>query len=268
MDRAPPSLHVLKAFRLSGDMAATHTRDAWRVGSAALKRVEHADAVEWISDLLTTGRVGDGFRVPRPIANQDGGWVFDGWSASEWLPGEEDGARWREILKAGAAFHDWLATADRPDWIDRIDDPWRRSDRAAWGEQPFDARPEFAPLIDELESIRQPVLVQSQLIHGDLTGNVLFSDEQPPSIIDLSLYWRPPGYAAAIVAVDCFEWEGVGHEVLDEVASLPDGEQLLIRAALFRIIRAAMVNWWPDSESRLKVHRTTVTAICARTQDG
>ncbi len=265
MDRAPPSSYVLKAFDLSGDVAATHTRDAWRVGSVALKRVQHPDAVEWISDLLATGSDGDGFRVPRPIANQDGGWVTDGWSASEWLPGEGDGSRWREILKAGAAFHDWLATVDRPPWIDHIDDAWRRSDRAAWDERPIDARSDFAPLIDELVSTRQPLLAQSQLIHGDLTGNVLFSDGQPPSIIDLSLYWRPPGYAAAIVAVDCFEWEGVGPEVLDEMAGLPDGEQLLIRAALFRIIRAAMVNWWPDSEKRLNVHRRTVTAIRART---
>ncbi len=264
MYRASPSSHVLKAFRLSGDPARTHTRDAWRVGSAALKRVEHPDAVEWISNLLATRSSGDGFRVPCPIANQDGGWVVDGWSASEWLPGKEDGSRWRDILEAGAAFHDWLAPVERPPWIDDIDDPWRRSDRAAWGEQSVDTRSDFAPSIDELESMRQPVLAQDQLIHGDLTGNVLFSAGQPPSIIDLTLYWRPPGYAAAIVAVDCYGWEDVGSEVLDEIDGLSDGAQLLIRAALFRIIRQAMDDW-VEPESRLKIHRRIVIAIRART---
>ena len=262
MYKPPPSPHVLQAFDLSGDLVRTHTLDAWRVGSAALKRVEHPEVVTWISNLLATRSSGNGFRVPRPIANQDGGWLVGEWSASEWLPGKEDGSRWREILEAGEAFHDWLTPIERPSWIDHIDDAWRRSDRAAWSEQPFDARPYFGGLIHELESMRQPLSTYSQLTHCDLTGNVLFSDGQPPSIIDITLYWRPPGYAAAIVAVDCYGWEGVGPEALDKVAGLPDGEQLLIRAALFRIIRQAMESWL-ESELKLKVFRRTVTGIRA-----
>ena len=159
------------------------------------------------------------------------------------VPGREDGSRWREILDTAVRFHDWLSDLERPTWLDDIDDPWRASDRMA--------------------SMRRPLAAASQLVHGDLTGNVLFAEELPPGIIDLSLYWRPPGYAVAIVAVDCFEWEGIGAEVLDHVAATPDGDQLLVRAAMFRISRAGMVNW-ANAEDRLKIHRRTVSAIEAR----
>jgi uncharacterized protein (TIGR02569 family) len=233
------------------------------VGSAAVRRVDHHGAVEWASGVLASRDTAQGFRLPRPIAAEDGRWIVDGWSASTWLSGEGDGSRWRQILQAGEVFHEWLADIERPAWIDETDDPWRLSDRMAWGEQPTDVRAEFAPLIKELTSMRQPVSAKSQLVHGDLTGNVLFSEGLPPGIIDLSLYWRPPGYAAAIAAVDCYEWESVGAEVLDQVAELPDGEQLLIRAALFRIIRAGMVKW-ANGEDRLNVHRGTVSAIRSR----
>jgi uncharacterized protein (TIGR02569 family) len=240
-----------------------HTEDAWRVGSAALKRVDHHDAVEWVSGLLASRDSGEGFRLPHPIPAKNGSWIVDGWSASTWLSGEEDGSRWRQILQTGELFHDWLADVERPAWLDEIDDPWRRSDHAAWGEQPADVGAEFVHLIEELTAMRQPVSAKSQLVHGDLTGNVLFSEGMAPGIIDLSLYWRPPGYAAAIGAVDCFEWESVGTEALDRAAARADGQQLLVRAALFRIIRSGM-DYPANPEPRLDVHRRTVSAIRAR----
>ena len=104
----------------------------------------------------------------------------------------------------------------------------------------------------------------SQLIHGDLTGNVLFApDSGPPWIIDLSLYWRPAQYASAIVAVDCYEWERVGVEVLDAVVDLPADLSSSSGAALFRLVRAAMVRW-DDPTSRLRVHERTFTALRSR----
>jgi uncharacterized protein (TIGR02569 family) len=133
----------------------------------------------------------------------------------------------------------------------------------AWDEQPVVVRSEFASLVEELAAMKRPIAATSQLVHGDLTGNVLFTEGTAPGIIDLSLYWRPAGYAAAIVAVDCFEWEGVGAEVLDYVSALRGGEQLLVRAALFRIVRAGMVNW-ANAEDRLRIHRKTVSALHSR----
>ena len=61
-----------------------------------------------------------------------------------------------------------------------------------WGE--LDARdiPVVKHLPALLAAVRPVSGVAPQLIHGDLTGNVLFGDGLAPAIIDLSPYWRPP----------------------------------------------------------------------------
>ena len=73
-----------------------------------------------------------------------------------------------------------------------------------------------------------------QLVHGDLGGNVLFHDALPPAVIDVSPYWRPAGYAGAIVVADAVAWGGAGDEIVEGLLR-HQGEQLLLRAVLFRV---------------------------------
>ncbi len=47
-----------------------------------------------------------------------------------------------------------------------------------------------------------PVRRAAQVVHGDLTGNVHLGPSGPPVVLDLTPYWRPVGYAAAVVVVD------------------------------------------------------------------
>src|SRR5262249_21720456 len=81
-----------------------------------------------------------------------------------------------------------------------------------------------------------PVTAPSQLIHGDLTGNVLFDNRQPPAIIDFSPYWRPTAYASAIVIADALIWEGADRQVLDAITDIGDFGQYLVRALIFRAV--------------------------------
>jgi len=76
----------------------------------------------------------------------------------------------------------------------------------------------------------------SQIVHGDLAGNVLFSDGLPPAIIDFSPFWRPVGYAEAIVVVDALLDHEEGMEVM--MLGRPGGEwvQMLVRALIFRLV--------------------------------
>ena len=55
---------------------------------------------------------------------------------------------------------------------------------------------------------------RSQVVHGDLTGNVLFAPGLPPALIDLSLYWRSPSYAEGVVIADALCWQGADASVL------------------------------------------------------
>lgn len=73
-------------------------------------------------------------------------------------------------------------------------------------------------------------------MHGDLTGNVLFHRDLPPLVIDLSPYWRPPLYAAAIVIADALVFEGAGEEVTEPLRSDPSFAQCLLRALIFRAV--------------------------------
>jgi len=78
-------------------------------------------------------------------------------------------------------------------------------------------------------------------VHGDLTGNVLFDDDRPPAVLDFSPYWRPAGYAAAIVVGDALIWEGADETLLGAVAHIEDFEQLLVRALIFRVVTDRIV---------------------------
>ena len=107
---------------------------------------------------------------------------------------------------------------------------WAVADRVAWGEADAD----LPALVEPLLARQRPVDLPCQLVHGDLGGNVLFADSQPPAVIDVSPYWRPAGYADAIVVADAVAWAGADHNLVERLLS-QQGEQLLLRAVLFRV---------------------------------
>lgn len=82
----------------------------------------------------------------------------------------------------------------------------------------------------------RPIEAESQLIHGDLTGNVLFADGLPPAIIDFSPYWRPPGFAAAIVVGDALLWEEAEEDLPRGYDRVPFFNQYLVRALIYRAV--------------------------------
>jgi uncharacterized protein (TIGR02569 family) len=82
----------------------------------------------------------------------------------------------------------------------------------------------------------RPVRLEAQLIHGDLGGNVLFAEGEPPAVIDFSPYWRPAGLALAVAAVDALLWSGAAPAILDELAAQPELDQLLARALVYRLV--------------------------------
>jgi uncharacterized protein (TIGR02569 family) len=90
--------------------------------------------------------------------------------------------------------------------------------------------------VARLVAALRPLEAPSQLIHGDLTGNVLFDDQLAPAVIDFSPYWRPAAFASAIVVADALVWEGADDGILGAVAHLPDFAQYLLRALIYRAV--------------------------------
>jgi uncharacterized protein (TIGR02569 family) len=232
---SPPEA-VLVAFEASAapERLAGGQGLAWRAGDVVLKPLDMSlEALRWQSDVLGS-LVCDGLRVAAPLASRAGELVVDGWTAWPYLAGAHL-PRWAEILAVGERLHRTLSGVERPTaMLDARDDVWARADRIAWGEQSpgdFRAVPEVAHLL----ALRAEVDAPSQLIHGDLSGNVLFADGLPPAVIDLSPYWRPAQYASAIVAVDAVLWHSADLALLGTAARA----QLVIRALLFRLLATA-----------------------------
>ncbi len=190
--------------------------------------------LEWLADRLSDLRP-DGVRVAAPVATRSGRWVCDGWSATRWLDGVHPDpsllSTWVEVVAAGRAFHRAVAHLDRPDCLDRRSDVWARADRVAWDERPVRWRPELRHLADRLRGAVRP-LGPSQLVHGDLTGNVLLAPPLAPAVIDVSPYWRPPEYADAVVVADALCWHGAPAHLLVEVDV---SVAAVARALLFRM---------------------------------
>jgi uncharacterized protein (TIGR02569 family) len=218
-------------FKPTGAGAGTETSPGagtWKGAGAGVG----ADELAWLAE-VSPGITGDGFRLAQPIAARDGSLSFGGWCASRYEAGQPEPRRWAEIIAVGARFHAALRTTPRPAFLDRRSNPWAISDRVAWGEQPAGAYPGVSCLPELIAALR-PLSVPGQLIHGDLSGNVLFHDQLPPAIIDFTPYWRPAGYAAAVVVADALVCEGADASLLDAVSDVEHFGQYLVRALIFR----------------------------------
>ena len=235
---------------------------SWRCGSAVFKRVDDVEQFEWIASVLAQLTTSTSIVVPRPVASSSGAWVVDGWTCAEYVDAEPHAGRWLDILTAGRVFHACLADLPRPAWMNHADDWWRHGDAVAWnGREPVGPEP-YLTLLQRLLALREPVDLASQVVHGDLCGNVLFDHAGRPVVIDFSPYWRPAEWASAVVAIDAYEWEGAGPDALTWLDDIDPSCQLLLRAAVYRIATSAEVALAGGVDHRkLEVHTATVDAL-------
>ncbi|MFF3029263.1 phosphotransferase [Microbacterium sp. NPDC057944] len=213
---------------------------AWRAGHIVLRPFEGGEENAWKAGVLARLQHTSEFRTPRPVRTRSGSWSEEGWEAWEWVPGTADESRVDDILRAARSFHSAISHLERPGFIDDSDDPWSRADRVAWGEE---ATPVNAS-VKRLVGAFLPVSAASQLVHGDLLGNVLFAQGQPPTIIDWAPYWRPARYADAIVIADACWHELPLTRMRALVDGIPEGRQLLLRALTFRIATLTLRGAW------------------------
>jgi len=193
---------------------------------------------EWLARALADVRP-DGIRLAPAVSTRDGNWLCGGWSATRWVPGREpdraEPSTWVEIVEAGRAFHRAVADLARPDCLEARADSWAVADRIAWGERPLRLRPPADRCRLRLQAALEP-LSRPQVVHGDLSSNVLFAPGLDPAVIDISPYWRPPEYAEGVVLADALTWYGAPASLLD-VAGAPVAA--VARGLLFRIATAS-----------------------------
>ena len=230
-----PPAPVLAAFGVEAEPEplAGGRGTTWLCGDLVLKPLDTSvEELEWQGALFDRLDCA-GFRVSRPRG------VSDGWCAWEHLAGEHRERAWPDVIAVGERFHAAIADEPRPSFLDRRTDHWAIGDRVAWGELPSG---DFADVkhVPRLVGALRPIDAPSQLVHGDLTGNVLFADGLPPAVIDFSPYWRSTGFASAVVVGDALVWEGADASLLNVVSHIEDFPQLLLRALIYRAVVDAL----------------------------
>ena len=241
---------------------------AWRVGDVILKPVESPVEATWCAELLATV-IPVGFRVGRPVRALDGSYVAEGWTAWRAVAGNHDTeGRWPEVMAKGRALHAALVGVKRPDFLDARQGVWSIGDRVAWQERPMQVvDPVFRRIARDLSHFLMPCSEPSQLIHGDLSANVLFSNGSDPAVIDFTPYWRPPSFGLAVVAVDAVCWYGGETSLFDLVTGTDHPLSMLARAGLYRLVTSdeatrAMVE--PDRGSYLSENRAAYEDLLTR----
>ncbi|CAN5675583.1 TIGR02569 family protein [soil metagenome] len=236
--RTPPPA-VLRAFGVRDEPVLLDGGQyrAFRAGGLVLKPVDDPpEQHDWLCETYAAWSAHDLVRVPEPVA-ADAGWSAHGWSAHRWLEGGtvragDDPDRFRRTAEA---FHDVVAPLDRPSFLDVRDDAWSFGDRVAFeGATPV-GRPETLAMLEPLLAALRPVETPFQVIHGDLGGNVLRAPGRPDAVIDWPPYFRPRGFVLAVTAGDAVAWEGAPASLLDRWADVPEWDQLLLRAVVYRV---------------------------------
>jgi uncharacterized protein (TIGR02569 family) len=207
---------------------------AWRCGDAAIKPAGKPAEATWVAKTLDSLQVPD-LRVGRPLRSTDGRYVVGGWTATKYLAGRAE-PRHDEVVAVAIRLHEATAGLPRPRFLQTRTDVFAVADRCSWEEESVPLHPDLGGRTFELLAAqRKPVTLPSQVVHGDLFGNVLFSGAASPAIIDFVAHWRPPEWAAAVIVVDAFAWGGADHGILERWSHLPEWPQMLLRAALFRL---------------------------------
>ncbi|OBT77707.1 hypothetical protein VF21_03761 [Pseudogymnoascus sp. 05NY08] len=244
MSPSPPPSSVLKAFSLTNTPTPLPggQNTSYLSSTTVLKHIPPTPSheAEWTSRTLSLLPPSAYFTLPTPIPSSTGSYVYENWTATRYCPGtDRPVGHWEELFEAARYFHQALEGVPEPGFLGKRTHPWARADRVAWGEEAVDVIPALAPLYEKLSSLRKEVgVIIAQLVHGDLSGNILFSDEKPPVVIDFSPFFRHVDYAVAIAVVDGIADFGEGEDLL-RVAGLGVGRhavQMLVRALLFRVV--------------------------------
>jgi len=210
--------------------------NTYRSDKIVLKPSNNLTESEEVSELISKISSSDKLRIPKSIKSINGNWIEDGYVAWEFLTGKDLNDNYKEKLRACDWFSDIFENIEKPNFIENRNDAWSVADRVTWGEKEKEYMPEFQEMIDQVQKSLIPIEHSGQIIHGDISGNIVFDIKEGLGVIDITLGWRPKDYAKALLIIDAITWEGADLSIYNHVKDLPNIRQLLLRAGLRRII--------------------------------
>ena len=205
---------------------------------------ETEEGIKWLSTILDNIKSKE-FRVQKFIESKKGRYYVDGWVAYVYLAGEfrKDLEHLRKKKSVLQSFHEVIKKERLPPkYIFERTDPWGVADDMVWGERSIECHERIMEEIKDLIIFLKPLNLPRQLIQGD-PGHILFSDDEPPALIDLSWHYRPADFSLAVLATDaiscwcenecmCLNAKEV-YKIFEDVEYF---DQLLLRGVLRRTL--------------------------------
>lgn len=243
-----PSKEILEEFGFTEEakLLSGGLRRSFLVENHVLKYfpMETETGIEWLASMLEKIE-SEEFRVQKFIKSKEDRYYVNGWTAYVYLAGEfrNDLEHLRKKIFVLQSFHEKIKNEQLPpDYNFERTDPWGVADDMVWGDRPIECHENIMKEIKDLLVYLEPLDLPRQLIQGD-PGHILFSDNEPPALIDLSWHYRPADFSLAVLAADalccwcedectCLKAEDV-YKVFEDVEHL---DQLLLRAVLRRVL--------------------------------
>ena len=238
-----PTTEILMKFRLNGTPHKLEgaSGTTYFVDGYVVKHYDSSEYGNFICNIYSN-ILQKGFKVPSPIRSENGCYLESGWMAYPLIKGFTSDNRIQEKLALSEAFHEQLLRFKYDKSIENKDDHHKLSEKIAWGEK---------LLLNEIGQVAYdkisillmglvPIPIANQLIHGDFFGNVIFSEDGIPTVIDLSPQCRPRKFSHAILMFDSILY---GKAKVDDFGKLLADEfftQILLRAIIFRLCATAI----------------------------
>ncbi|OGQ17559.1 MAG: hypothetical protein A3B70_03265 [Deltaproteobacteria bacterium RIFCSPHIGHO2_02_FULL_40_11] len=201
----------------------------------------NSEEYNWSAELLNKIPTSPEILIAKPIKSISGNWVIENWAATTYIESKHIKNNWKDRLTASRKFHELLK---RFAWNAKLQPERHRfshADSIVWGNSPFKNMfyGNMGEYINKIFSFFEKINCENQIIHSDLCGNTLFTENKIPVIIDFSPAFRPIRYAEAIIICDAIAWEDAPLELMD-ILDAQDRDQYMLRAINFRLIIAAL----------------------------
>ena len=232
------SKDVVDSFNLKGDVIPIigGQNTSVRVKNTVLKPAEDALHAEILLTIIY-GIHPQGYRLSKPVKSNKGTFVSHGWICTQFETGHEVNGRVKEKLQVARLFHQDLSIINVND-LPQVNNPWSRAHKVAWQvtELAKEIHIEIRQIIEKLlHKVRLKENYACQIVHADLSGNILFHELLSPLIIDFSPTVAPVEYAEAILVCDCIAWQGSIVSDIDMLLNNEFNKEMIIRAVVFRL---------------------------------
>jgi uncharacterized protein (TIGR02569 family) len=182
------------------------------------------------------------YRISKPIKSIDNNYVEDGFIATKFEPGNHDFSRIAEMLKVSENLHHDLKEIKCK--FPNFDNPWTSAQKILWDNKklPIDLNQDSKEFCEKILAELKPITLPKQLIHSDLSGNILFHENLKPLVIDFSPAFAPYEYASALIVTDNIAWNHADINSLELLKEYSIDFEVVKYAVVFRILVSALLN--------------------------